>query len=106
MPYKLPYKPIKNVRFQPWVGEKYDSRSPKLLVLGMSHYPWEGHERIPDYFKTNAVIRDWSTSQRTKKFFTNIIATCKGHLPSDKERVEFWNLVAFYNYIQEFMGDS
>jgi hypothetical protein len=72
----------------------------------MSHYPWEGHEKIPDDFITNEVIRHWSTSQRTEKFFTTIFATCRGHLPNDKERIEFWNSVAYYNYIQEFVGDS
>jgi len=55
MAYKLPYKPIKKVRFQPWVGKNYNSRVPRLLILGMSHYSW-GDEDLPDYFVTNAVI--------------------------------------------------
>jgi hypothetical protein len=35
-----------------------------------------------------------------------MIATSIGHLPSEEEQVEFWHSVAFYNYIQEFVGDS
>lgn len=106
MQFKLPYKPIKKVLFQPWVGRDYDTRSPKLLVLGMSHYQGENRANTPDYFFTNSVIRYWSTSQQTKKFFTNIVATCIGHLPKNGERGQFWDSVAFYNYIQEFVGNS
>jgi len=54
VPYKLPYKPIDKVRFQPWVGQDYTSRIPRPLVLGMSHYSW-GDEDLPDYFVTNDV---------------------------------------------------
>jgi hypothetical protein len=106
MMYKLRYEPIKKVRFQPWIGQNCDSRSPKLLVLGTSHSRWEKVKKTPDYFITNSVIGYWSTSKQTKKFFSNIAATCTGHLPSYEERVEFWNSVAFYNYIQEFVGAS
>jgi hypothetical protein len=71
MTCKLPYRPIEDVRFQPWAGENYRSRVPKLLVLGMSHYRWEEKQKTPDYFITNSVILHWSTSKETRKFFTN-----------------------------------
>ena len=105
MEYKLPYKQIKGVRFQPWVGENFASRVPRLLLVGMSHYSW-GDKNLPDYWVTNAVILQRISGAVRSKFLTNIIATCIGHLPSDEERVEFWHSVAFYNYIQEFVGDS
>lgn len=105
MPYKLPFKPIKKVRFQPWVGQNYSSRVPRLLVLGMSHYSW-GDEELPDHFVTNAVILHRIATRPAGKFFTNINATANGHLPSKEEQIEFWQSVAFYNYIQEFVGDS
>jgi hypothetical protein len=106
MTYKLPYKPIEGVRFQPWVGENYRSGVRKLLVLGMSHYRWEKEQKTPDYFITNSVIGHWSTSKETRKFFTNIAGTCIGHIPNTLEREKFWDAVAFYNYIQEFVGDA
>jgi hypothetical protein len=105
MPYKLPFKLIDKVRFQPWVGKNCNSRVPRLLVLGMSHYSW-GDKNLPDYFVTNEVIRHQVRPDAKEQFFTNIIATCIGHLPSGEERVAFWHSVAFYNYIQEFVGDS
>jgi hypothetical protein len=105
MEYKLPYKPIEGVRFQPWVGKNFASRVPRLLVVGMSHYSW-GDKNLPDYWVTNAVILHRISGDVRNKFLTNIIATCIGHLPSDEERVEFWHSVAFYNYIQEFVGNS
>jgi hypothetical protein len=72
----------------------------------MSHYQWEVEKKTPDYFITNSVIGHWSTSRETRKFFTNIIATCTGNLPTTDERIEFWDSVAFYNYIQEFVGSA
>jgi hypothetical protein len=71
----------------------------------MSHYSW-GDEDLPDYFVTNAVILYRSVTRPAGKFFTNIIATAIGHLPSNDEQIEFWHSVAFYNYIQDFVGDS
>lgn len=102
----IPYKPIKHVRFQPWVGCSYGSRSPRLLVVGMSHYGWEGDEKTPVHLVTNAVIGYWCMSTRTSRFFSNIAATCIGHLPNQEERIDFWNSIAFYNYIQEFVGKA
>jgi hypothetical protein len=40
------------------------------------------------------------------QFFTNIAATCTGWLPNESERQHFWNSVAFYNYVQQFVGNS
>lgn len=103
--YELPYSPIEGVRFQPWVGETYATRNPRLLIVGMSHYSWND-DQMPDYFATNAVIIDRINGDAGGQFFTNIIATCLGRLPSDDEREPFWRSVAFYNYIQEFVGDA
>jgi len=66
MAYKLPYQPIVKVRFQPWVGKNYNSRIPKLLILGMSHYSW-GDENLPDYFVTNDVILHQANSPWCKQ---------------------------------------
>jgi hypothetical protein len=103
--YKLPYKPIHGVHFQPWIGENYEKRRPRLLVIGMSHYDWDDR-KCPEYFATNDVIQSRASGECRGAFFTNIVAICIGRLPNDEEREQFWQSVAFYNYIQEFVGDS
>jgi hypothetical protein len=102
---KLPYKPIQNVCFQPWVGKNYKKRTPRLLVVGMSHYDWDGRN-VPKYFVTNEVVQGRMSGEYTSQFCTNIVATCKGRIPNDEEKEQFWQSVAFYNYIQEFVGTS
>jgi hypothetical protein len=103
--YKLPYKRIPNVHFQPWIGTNYRKRSPRLLVLGMSHYDWEERE-CAEYSVTNCVIQGRISGEVRQRFYTNIVATCIGRLPNDEDREQFWQSVAFYNYIQEFVGNS
>jgi hypothetical protein len=95
---------IKGVTFQPWVGPRYSSSYPRLLVVGQSHYDWERRETpLPDV--TREVVRD-AIAHGHGPFFTNIVATCTGELPDESSRKRFWESVAFYNYIQEFVGDG
>ena len=103
--YKLPFDRIEGVYFQPWVGNQYAARNPRLLIIGMSHYSWDADE-IPSYFVTNYVIHDRISRRASGQFFTNIAATCTGWLPNESERQELWSSVAFYNYIQQFVGNS
>lgn len=90
---KLTYKPIENVCFQPWVGRNYKIRTPRLLVVGMSHYDWDGRN-VPKYFVTNEVVQGRMSGKYTSQFFTNIVATCKGRLPNDEDKEQFWQSVA------------
>ncbi len=104
--FKLPYTAIEGVRFQPWRGERYENRHPRLLVLGMSHY--QSDVEVPDFYFTNQVIEDRIANGDGGPFFTNIVATCTcmDKLPTQDEKLRFWRSVAFYNYIQEFVGDG
>ncbi len=70
----------------------------------MSHYSWDADE-IPSYFVTNYVIHDRMSRRTSGQFFTNIAATCTGWLPNESQRQEFWGSVAFYDYIQQFVGN-
>lgn len=95
--------PESGIIFNPWEGPNYKSAVPRLLIVGESHYDWEGRSQ-PLSMVTISVVEHWM--EKPSQFFTNIVATCIGHLPDTKERKEFWQSVAFYNYIQEFAGNS
>ena len=71
--YKLPYKPIHAVHFQPWIGENYEKRRPRLLVIGMSHYDWDDR-KCPEYFATNDVIQSRASGACRGAFLTTIVA--------------------------------
>ena len=98
---------LPNVVFRPWKGERYGRESRfgvRLLVLGESHYGECGTE-TSDF--TTAVVREWAQTHR-HAFFTVIskILLCKPNGRIDNEtRGEVWNHVAFYNFVQSFVGD-
>jgi hypothetical protein len=90
----------------PWEGPKY--RDPgfsgiRMLVLGESHYETPGEE-VPHY--TQNVVRDWAQDKRLA-FFTKIAVLAlnkdSARALAAHERREFWDHVAFYNYIQTFV---
>ena len=91
--------------YLPWEGSNYETYSPKVLILGESHYEREGSDR--DTF-TQEVIRSWAVGEHgTRKFFTTIAKVLSGNLDkhmTKDEKAEFWNRVTFYNYIQEVVG--
>jgi hypothetical protein len=93
--------------YLPWVGDNYAASSPKVLVLGESHYKRDGFDR--NTF-TQEVIRSWAVGEQgSTKFFTTIAKVLSGKLNegiSKADKAEFWNSVAFYNFVQESVGDG
>jgi len=92
--------------FKPWVGEDYRSQVPKTLVLGESHYGIS-ESYTPEF--TQYVVKDWALCQRgSSPYFTKIakILLSKPYeWISLEEKYKLWNRVAFYNYVQQFVGD-
>lgn len=95
---------IAGVAFQPWVGTNYQTASPRLLIVGQSHYDWLGR-KLPVSSVTTAVI-GCAIEYGSGPLFTNLVATCTGEWPDAEARKHFWESVAYYNYIQEFVGDG
>lgn len=111
---------FKYINFQPFVGSQYNSvglNGKKILVLGESHYCGEGFGEngrcIPICNKnkmgphcasiTNVVVKsfinnyDGSSELQSFLCFERAIA---GKALSQEERVELWDKLMFYNYIQ------
>jgi hypothetical protein len=94
--------------FDPWIGSRYATdgiKGIRLLILGEAHYGTGEAERQKTH--TTEIVRLLAQKSRFR-FFTatqRLVSGGRGWL-SDQERVEFWERVAFYNYIQSFPGPT
>lgn len=95
---------LPGVKFLPFVGEKYhNSRyGVRVLVLGESHYGMtedSGPGFTQKIIRENAYVPGFA-------FFSKLTNVLRGRIdwPTDKERREIWQHVAFYNFVQEFVG--
>lgn len=75
----------------------------RLLLLGESHHSTEAIEsQTMTIDCTQAYVdRKW-----THRYWTEIMKVVEGRDYWEIDRGEFWSKVAFYNYIQEIVGDS
>ena len=100
---------MNTVKFEPWVGSRYGKRSKfgfGILVLGESH--WGDDPNVGPEF-TAEIVR-WLAQSEPNAFFTKISKLLLGldestWLPPEK-RAEVWEEVAFYNFIQGFVGNG
>jgi hypothetical protein len=94
------------------VGANYgqstsDGPSPKVWLLGASHYEWEPHaaqcgiQRPPTLTCWNIAAQLTATSHR---FYTNLECTLLGRKPTPAEREEIWASVVFSNFVQQIVG--
>jgi hypothetical protein len=89
-----------NVKFQPWQGEKYGDNSRfgiGILILGESHYGNTGEERAN-------ITKEYINNEWSHAFWTEIGSMVMNANKEEFERHEFWEHVAFYNYVQSFAG--
>ncbi len=97
--------------FKPWLGGRYCKEGIggiRLLILGEAHRIKPGEEHA-DFTKDviGLLVREPRKMEpRFRRFFTvtqRLVCGGKGSL-SDTERADFWERVAFYNYIQSNPG--
>ena len=99
--------------FKPWKGKEYECYGlfgVKILLLGESHYGTCESESDKKIFTKKVVCsvieeKDKAGNKKKRPFFTKILrlVTLKQVVSTEESRKEFWNKVAFYNYIQEFV---
>lgn len=100
---------LENVNFYPWVGSNYENSmfGIKILILGESHYA--EHDDEPDSDWTKHVIKH-NAQDNPNAFFTKItkavLGLNSGAELSEETRSNFWEHVAFYNYVQGIVGES
>lgn len=92
--------------FKPFIGENYynSKYGVRVLVLGESHYGDIGDES-EDY--TQMVVKNHAYTPGLPFFsrVTKLLRLSQDH-PTDAERYEAWQQVAFYNFVQEFVGEE
>ena len=98
--------------FKPWVGSKYYSDNQfgiRILLLGESHY---GDKDEGENF-TIEVVKKWGQGVEQgeslpffKKVAVSVLNLDSAYELSDVDRKEFWEHVAFYNYVQTIVGEG
>jgi hypothetical protein len=99
---------MNHIKFRPWEGENY-SRAPfgkKVLILGESHYDWDPDRKVADNPDvTNELIQE-QIDGYFKAFWTHIAVIFLNHKPDLNAKRQFWQSVAFYNYVQTSAGNG
>jgi hypothetical protein len=94
-------------RFLPWIGSSYNSGlyGARVLILGESHY---GTPPEKEGF-TRHIIAKYGQTKRSRFFSVTqrLVSLDKSrNCISSSARKAFWEQVAFYNYVQQFVGAS
>lgn len=102
------------VRFAPWVGARYTEgvHGLRMLLVCESHYGRKEHERptvTPEIIKALALgqVHPLATAKPGKHaHFTKIRAAVMKARPdgASLDTLGFWQCVAYYNYLQEFVS--
>jgi hypothetical protein len=85
------------------VGDNYwcgFEGGPRLLILGESHYD----DDDPDKSLTQRLTREYAEGKWRHRFWTMTMQVVAGRDKTEIDRMRFWQSVAFYNFIQEFVG--
>jgi hypothetical protein len=97
------------IYFHPWKGNNYEKgflNGKKILIVGKSHYEGEGYRNLQSHFTQDCV--KWYLEPHSSSFWTNITRCFLTKAESDdiEKKRNFWNSVAFYNFIQESVGEK
>ncbi|BEG46689.1 hypothetical protein KXR38_005439 [Escherichia coli] len=92
--------------FIPFVGSKYENSiyGLKLLVLGLSHYG-DADDNYPDFTKDVIAENAYTTGNRFFTILTNVLRLSRESITDDQRKIT-WENIAFYNYIQQIVGEK
>jgi hypothetical protein len=95
---------FKTVKVLPFIGKNYgkpDGLGVRILILGESHYNPIGGPLHRTF--TRDVLENHSDKHRV---FGKIVRMFYDRKPDEQMKRQFWKTVAFYNFIQESVGDA
>lgn len=97
------------LQYYPFIGENYKSAKEQILIVGESHYAdntKESEEIHTDAYLTRAVVNDKGIerSYGKTKTFTNFHKAMVSNDTFNSQK--FWDLLAFYNFVQRPMFSS
>jgi hypothetical protein len=107
------------MKWYPWVGKEYATASPRLLVLGESHYEWDENDkgaaakkRLNDpYYNRESIqcyhgINHGKLGAKIPRFYRNAERLLfQKPNPTAAATDKFWRRVAYFNLVQVPMGD-
>ena len=113
-PYSMP-QDYGSVHFKPWIGCDYKTggiAGQKILILGESHYTKKFIAEPPE--KTTHYTRhimQWAAVKHNRSFYSKVrnLVLRGANQPvrgygREAKRQQFWDSLAFYNYVQEYVG--
>jgi len=95
--------------FFPWIGSAYETGVTgglKLLILGESHY---GNPHDKERYLTQSVVENQLSGAARQGFLTRVQRLVSEATDRDSvvpTETPFWHRVAFYNYVQELVGET
>lgn len=94
---------MSDYRFRPWRGSRYESADwpvphCRVLVLGESHYNLNAEPAGPEF--TQRCIEEQTRGEWKKAYWTKLMRVLGG----EQATPEVWQCVAFYNYVQHWVG--
>ncbi len=83
------FNSIKSLKWKPWVGKNYlDKKKPKLLILGESHYLWEGEKEALEILDNPKFTRAFIKNSGLY-FDSDYKGNSNAHIIRNTERVFF-----------------
>ena len=88
--------------YEPWIGPTYRASSPRILMLGESHYVTERSDDSVNL--TRDIVQDVRDGVRRFPFYTRAAALIGGDTVPGESRSALWDRLAFLNYIPVSVG--
>jgi hypothetical protein len=93
-----------NTGFKPWIGNHYRDQpfmGKRILILDESNYQADRKKPAHNPYYSIERVQKMLNTEATTMFWTKMAAAMIGEKPNHKQRLEFWNSIAFYTYVQE-----
>ena len=94
----------KGIKFLPWIGEDYFNFSPRILILGESHYFNEDlskNKELMDEYNNNVNTTRDVVEDYCNKGYLNLASMLTNKI-IDNDII--WDYICFYNFFQKYVG--
>ena len=104
---------LKSLTWKPYIGKNYNLTTPKILVVGESHYVPDG-ENFNDYHQSNwtreFILKEglqqkpWYSETKKNNLIREVEKTLLALKKVDSANsIKLWNNISYYNFIQRLM---
>jgi len=108
---------MESVMFMPWVGKNYLNgfRGKKFLILGESYYCedysicgacYPSKKNDCNNYTIDIITRQLNGDEKVSSFYQKLSKLFINNINDTNLLNDFWNSIAYYNYIQSSVGDG